>query len=227
MVGFPGYSVSDHGRVRNDRTARILRDGAHRYARVSLRRDGGSWVLTVHPLVLEAFAGPRPSPGAHGLHDDDDGRHNHTGNLRWGTALENAADARRNGRQRRQAPRCPYGHGREPANRTPRGGCLACNRTRSIVRNGARRGVQLDHQAISDQHYADIMAGVEHPHARARTHCPRDHQLAAPNVIAAFAQAGRRGCLACHRARGYVAHHRGADLDVVADRYYAEIMAAA
>jgi len=230
VLGFPGYHVSDHGRVRNTRTDRILRDGSatKRYARVSLRRDGGSWPLLVHPLVLEAFTGPRPNK-QHGLHADDDGRHNHLGNLRWGTPTENAADRIRNGSHWNI---CPWGHQLIPGNCTQaslrRGtrSCLACTRARSITRNAATHGVTLDHQTISDRYYADILAGIAHPHARDRTHCPYDHALTAPNIIAAFGHAGRRGCLACHRARGYVAYHPEADLRTEADRYYTKIMAA-
>jgi hypothetical protein len=55
-------------------------------------------------------------------------------------------------------------------------------------------------------------------------HCPHGHALTAPNIIAAFAHAGRRGYLACHRARGYVAYHPEADLRTEADRYYTEVM---
>lgn len=33
-----------------------------------------------------------------------------------------------------------------------------------------------------------------------RTHCPRGHVLAAPNLSAASVRAGRRGCLACTRS---------------------------
>lgn len=55
---------------------------------------------TVHSLVLEAFVGPRPA-GQLACHGNDDPSDNRKTNLKWGTPLDNAADAIRNGRQLR------------------------------------------------------------------------------------------------------------------------------
>ncbi len=51
----------------------------------------------VHRLVAEAFL-PKPEGKYWVLHYDDNPHNNHVDNLRWGTPLENAEDARRNNR---------------------------------------------------------------------------------------------------------------------------------
>jgi hypothetical protein len=65
---------------------------------------------------------------------------------------------------------------------------------------------------------------------RWRTACPAEHVLIAPNLRAAIARDGRRGCLACHRAQSCVATARMAgrsvpDVQVLADEKYELIMA--
>ena len=50
----------------------------------------------------------------------------------------------------------------------------------------------------------------------------RDHPLAEPNLTP-IDKRGHRRCLACSRARSWVANHPGADLRTEADRYYTEI----
>lgn len=102
-VGFDDYEVSDDGRVRSvDRVnarGHKLRGvelaqtpNTHGYRNVYLRRDGKTFTVQVHRLVLEAFVGPCP-PGMETLHDDDDRAHNDRTNLRWGTPLENRREA--------------------------------------------------------------------------------------------------------------------------------------
>lgn len=99
--GYPGYEVSDQGRVRSfmkGTRARILKTdtGKSGHLRVRLYACGKGYTEPVHRLVLLAFAGP---PLA--LHNDDDKLNNAIENLRWGTPLENAADAAKNGKQPR------------------------------------------------------------------------------------------------------------------------------
>lgn len=59
------------------------------------------------------------------------------------------------------------------------------------------------------------------------TRCPYGHSLDAPNVMAYAAHTGRRGCLACSRARAHI--QRNPDMksrhQQVADDYYARIVA--
>lgn len=60
-----------------------------------------------------------------------------------------------------------------------------------------------------------------------KTHCPRNHPLAEPNLVVAEAARGKRKCLACHRARGFAQHRGETVTQELTDRYFAEIGAAA
>jgi len=59
-----------------------------------------------------------------------------------------------------------------------------------------------------------------------KTHCPRGHDLVAPNLVACTARKGYRDCLACSRARAY-RQKRGGDLQLISDSYFEKIMGAA
>jgi len=92
--GFEGlYSVSDLGRVKNDRSDRILRGSAagKGYRKIILCDNGNQTHRYVHEVVLEAFIGPRPMgmDAAHGNGVRSDNRLN---NLRWDTRAGNFAD---------------------------------------------------------------------------------------------------------------------------------------
>lgn len=110
VPGFPGYRVSDLGRVQSwllggntsrqreepilkKPTLNTLRDN---YYAVVLRRGGKSYTRFVHRLVLEAFDRPRRE-GEHCRHLDGNSQNNRLDNLRWGTPAENHLDARRHG----------------------------------------------------------------------------------------------------------------------------------
>lgn len=112
--GFPGYDVSDIGRVRSywvrgkpswisDEPQRIMKGsfaGKYRnYPFVLLRKGGKSYGRLVHVLVLLAFVGPKPE-GTQVCHYDDNPSNNNLSNLRYGTPSENKKDAIRNGRTR-------------------------------------------------------------------------------------------------------------------------------
>jgi hypothetical protein len=108
---FPGYEVSDLGRVRSWRRPGRVRENLARpsraadnppYARkqvfskrgyytVILRRDAKSFLKTVHTLVLSAFVGPRP-PGQQGRHLNGCTKDNALLNLSWGTPSDNQRD---------------------------------------------------------------------------------------------------------------------------------------
>lgn len=60
---FPGYSVSDSGRVRNDRSGRILAQVINKecISFVGLSRDNRQYKRAVAPLVADAFLPKLPS----------------------------------------------------------------------------------------------------------------------------------------------------------------------
>ncbi|SHJ57885.1 NUMOD4 motif-containing protein [Nocardiopsis flavescens] len=114
VVGFPGYEVSDRGRVRSfkrDPEGELLKlhPGGRGYLQLVLRRDGRSHSRLVHRVVLEAFAGPCP-PGQETRHLNGDRFDNRRANLAWGTPAENRADAIRHGTSPAARTRCPQGH---------------------------------------------------------------------------------------------------------------------
>lgn len=173
----PGYEASSAGRVRSlDRvikrgirscraTGRILRPAKAKrsmYFHVTLHSVGvGRCTRTIHSLVAEAFAGPRPA-GMVVRHLDGDSTNCAASNLVYGTWSQNNHDCVR--------------HGNHPA--------------------------------------------------KSRTHCPRNHRLALPNLRAKeWRIRGYRNCLACSRATNYLRHHRVGDFQQISDRYYAQIMA--
>lgn len=109
IEGFPGYQVSNHGRVRSfyrcdgyggggsynmNNPPKLLSttrvgDGGH--LRVFLYRDGKRHAILVHRLVASAFV---PNPNYHPVvrHADDDPTNNYADNLRWGTQRDNVHD---------------------------------------------------------------------------------------------------------------------------------------
>jgi len=112
VAGWPGYEVSDRGRVRSwkqrapgrvwaeDRSQEphILRpDTRNGYLSVVLsdKALGRQWAA-IHRLVLEAFVGPAPE-GAQGAHGDGDRNNNTLRNLSWKTPVANNADKRLHG----------------------------------------------------------------------------------------------------------------------------------
>jgi len=105
---YPDYDCSNLGRIRSRRNAKAKRDGVARilntvppsgdYPRVTLRSDQGLRPVDVHVLVAELFIGPRPK-GLFVLHEDDDRTDARAHKLRYGTYVENSADAHKNGRQ--------------------------------------------------------------------------------------------------------------------------------
>lgn len=107
IEGWPGYEVSDQGRVRSwkrpaagrvwepdyDSPPRILKfDIRNGYPSVVLcdRELGRKWE-SIHRLVLYAFVGPCPI-GWHGAHGDGTTTNNRLSNLRWASPSENNAD---------------------------------------------------------------------------------------------------------------------------------------
>jgi hypothetical protein len=93
VAGFPGYQVSDYGRVFSSHSGMTLKPQRTKAAlQVFLRHNGMTFQRRVHRLVLEAFVGECP-PGMECRHLDGDWTNNVLGNLAWGTPKENMSDA--------------------------------------------------------------------------------------------------------------------------------------
>lgn len=107
VEGWPGYEVSDMGRVRSWRSQgrraaitnswKIMSTGEQKYKEVRLRAPGRTVKIRVHVLVLLTFVGP-PADGQEVRHLDDCKHNNKLSNLCWGTRCENTDDKRRNNR---------------------------------------------------------------------------------------------------------------------------------
>lgn len=113
IPGFPGYEVSDAGRVKSlprpvlkynpkvnavithQRAGRVMRAARSRgYPRVNLCIAGKPQKVYVHRLVMLAFVGPSVMDVRHLNGKRDDPR---LCNLAYGTPSENAEDARQHG----------------------------------------------------------------------------------------------------------------------------------
>lgn len=80
-----------------------------------------------------------------------------------------------------------------------------------------------------DTRSENVLDSVRHRthNETAKTHCPRGHELASPNLKPSQMKRGRRNCLACARAHSYVRNHPGMthDFQQVSDSYHRSIMA--
>jgi hypothetical protein len=99
VPGYEGvYRVSDAGRVqrwlRSRQRWKPVKGWVDRlgYHRVCLCSGGSGKFIRVHQLVLMAFVGP-PPPDHECCHGNGVRTDNRLENLRWGTRVENAADA--------------------------------------------------------------------------------------------------------------------------------------
>lgn len=87
---YPKYSVSNHGRVRNDKTGKILalRSVAHGYLQIRIHNENGNRQFGVHRLVAQAFiSNPDNLPVVN--HKDEDKTNNDISNLEWCTQQYN------------------------------------------------------------------------------------------------------------------------------------------
>jgi hypothetical protein len=82
---FPGYSVSDYGRIRTDRSGRILSLSENQYGlvQVGLMRDGVQRHRSVPLLVAKAFIPEPVGPFDTPINLDGDRHNNHVDNLAW------------------------------------------------------------------------------------------------------------------------------------------------
>lgn len=152
MRRFPGYEVSDSGRVRSlkawrgQTNPRILATALNRGAYPQLQlvaADGSVHTHRVHVLVAEAFIGPRPY-GEVLRHLNGDPVDNRLSNLAYGTAADNARDSVRHGTHAQAAKtHCASGHAFTPEDtyQAPDGHrhCRPCNRREAAAYRARRR----------------------------------------------------------------------------------------
>lgn len=89
IKNFPGYSISDKGRVKGVRK-NILKpvDGGQGYLKVTLSKNGKHTDKRINRLVAEAFL-PNPNSLPLVMHIDNNRSNNNVENLSWGTYSEN------------------------------------------------------------------------------------------------------------------------------------------
>ena len=98
--GFPGYFVSDKGRIWSERHQQFLvlkQLDNHGHLGVCLYVDGERYYRYLHRLVAEAFI-PNPDGLPVVRHICDEPSRNEAEDLSWGTQRDNWNDAIRNGR---------------------------------------------------------------------------------------------------------------------------------
>ena len=83
--GFPGYSVSDSGNIRTDKSGRILALSENQYGliQVGLMRNGVQAHRSVPLLVAKAFLPEIPGPFDTPINLDGNRHNNHISNLAW------------------------------------------------------------------------------------------------------------------------------------------------
>lgn len=164
VVGYEGiYEVSNRGSVRS--VDRVSSSGSrlkgvtltqfktpHGYVRVGMCKLGKTRTVLVHPLVLEAFVGPRPG-GSDCRHLNDKPDDNRLENLRWGSRSQNTYDSVRNGSHiNARKTHCKRGHPFAGNNlyvvaKTGKRQCKTCaseaQKVRINNRKRKRRGLQI------------------------------------------------------------------------------------
>lgn len=96
--GFPNYSVSNTGKVRNDISRKLkapVKTGKG-YQGVDLYKDGKRSKLRIHRLVGKAFI-DNPEDKPYINHKDGNKSNNVVGNLEWATCSENMKHAFKTG----------------------------------------------------------------------------------------------------------------------------------
>lgn len=99
VQGFENYLVSNHGRILNLDTGRILKPctNTNGYHYVVLSKEGKAKNFLVHRLVAQAFI-PNIENKPQVNHIDENKKNNHLSNLEWATVKENANHGTRNER---------------------------------------------------------------------------------------------------------------------------------
>lgn len=159
IQGWPGYEVSDQGRVRSNRGAhgwRILKcgPGLTGYPQTYLWIRPARRTAKVHVLVMEAFVGPRPE-GMDIRHLNGDRTDARLSNLAYGTRSENRQDCLNHGTDfNATKTHCPSGHEYTPENTyvRPQGWriCRTCRDEAGRNRYLARKATRPDTEGEPD-----------------------------------------------------------------------------
>jgi hypothetical protein len=96
IEGFENYSVSNEGRVKNDKIFLKLSYNKRGYSQVVLWNKNKNKIQTIHRLVAQAFI-PNPDNKPEVNHIDYNKTNNHVSNLEWATKKENEDHALQNG----------------------------------------------------------------------------------------------------------------------------------
>lgn len=100
IEGYDNYSVSDDGKIRNDKSGNVKATSHESkgrvYRQVSLYSNGTGRTFTVHKLVAKAFI-PNPNNRKEINHKDGNPENNNVNNLEWCTHKENIDHAWRTG----------------------------------------------------------------------------------------------------------------------------------
>lgn len=152
VPGFPGYEVSNLGRVlsRKYKRPRVMASAPNSsgYRHVTLFREGRGKTFKVHGLVAAVFIGPRPD-GHEVRHLDGDRLNNRLENLAYGTHSENMFDRVAHGRHPFVGrTHCSRGHEFEPETTRLRGPgqgrcCVLCRREIQKAFKARRRAGRL------------------------------------------------------------------------------------
>lgn len=137
-VSYPMYEVSNFGHVRNRHSGLVLTPQVIPTVRLVKYTGGIGQPVKLSHLVAETWLGEKPSPATLVRHLDDNSMNNAATNLAYGTWLDNAADAKRNGRNSRaRQVKCIHGHEFSSTNTIiTKGGRRQCR----ICKNNRRRG---------------------------------------------------------------------------------------
>ncbi len=161
IAGFPGYEVSDQGRVRSywnkhaklNSTPHLLKPQMrNNYLSVLLHKDRKPFHKVIHGLVLLVFKGPRPM-GMQGCHNDGININVSLRNLRWDTPLSNYRDRDNHGKTRRGIHN---GNAKLDESKV--------KHIRSLHNSGITYAVISNHLSISQSTISQIIRGITWRH---------------------------------------------------------------